>query len=401
MPDSVTVTSSQSWFSRLMGSIKSVLVGLVFFVLAFPLLFWNEGRAVQTSRSLDEGAGAVVTVKPDAVDAANEGKLVHLTGPVSTEGELVDPDLGVQVQGVKLVRTVEMYQWKESQSSETRKKLGGGEETVTTYTYAKTWDSDVIDSSSFQEPAGHENPGDFPLPGNTVVAEAVQVGAFTLSDEQVEQLTNGQPLPVTEAMLAEVPEPWSQEPLQVADGRFYLGENPANAQLGDVRISFQVVHPETLSLVGVQVGDSFAAYQAKAGDAILMVEEGSKTSAQMFEAAQSANTVITWVLRGIGFMVMFMGLFAVFKPIAVFGDVIPLVGTMLGAGLGIFCFLIAAVLSFATIAVAWIFYRPLLGIALLSVALAGLLWLVSLGRKKKAQRMAVVPPPPPPAPAPA
>lgn len=400
MSDSVTVTSSQSWFSRILGSIKSVLVGLAMFVLAFPVLFWNEGRAVQTARSLEEGAGAVVSVKADAVDAANEGKLVHLTGPVTTEGVLTDPEFGVEAEGVKLVRTVEMFQWKEEEKSETKKKLGGGEETVKTYTYEKAWSSDVIDSSSFQQSGGHENPGAFPVQENTVVADPVHVGAFTLSDEQLGQLNNGQDLPVTEAMLEQVPEPLFSQ-VQVSDGRFYIGEDPAAAQVGDVRISFQVVKPDTISLVGVQTGETFAAYQAEAGDAILMVEEGVQTSAQMFATAQSRNTVMTWILRGGGFLLMFIGLLAIFKPISVFADVVPLFGTMLGAGLGVFAFLLAFALSILTIAVSWIFVRPLLGIALLVLALGGLLWLVAIGRKKKRQRMGMPAPVPPPPPLPA
>lgn len=401
MSDSVSVTSSQSWFSRILGSIKSVLVGLALFIVAFPVLFWNEGRAVQTARSLEEGAGAVVTVPAEAVNAANEGKLVHLTGPVSTEGSLADPDLGVEAQGVKLIRVVEMYQWKEEEKSETKKKLGGGEETVTTYTYEKAWESDPIDSSSFQQTDGHQNPGDFPIQAHTVTADPVHAGAFTLSSEQIGQLSNGQSLPVTEEMLAGVPEPLASQ-VRVSDGRFYMGEDSASPTVGDVRISFQVVSPDTVSLVGVQTGETFAAYQAEAGDAILMVEEGNQTSAQMFQAAQSANTVLTWIVRAGGFLLMFIGLLAVFKPISVFADVVPLVGTMLGAGLGVFAFLLSAVLTVITIAIAWIFYRPLLGIILLSLALAVLFWLVSLGRKKKRQRLgAVIPPPPPPAPVPA
>jgi hypothetical protein len=401
MSNSVTVTSSQSWGSRLIGSIKSVLVGLALFIVAFPVLFWNEGRAVQTARSLEEGAGAVVSVPADQVDAANEGKLVHLTGPVSTEGALADPDFGVEAEGVKLVRTVEMYQWKQEEKSETKKKLGGGEETVTTYTYEKAWSSDAIDSSSFQESSGHENPGGFPVEANTVVADPVKAGAFTLSSEQIDQLNDGQSLPVTDAMLENVPEPTASE-VQVADGRFYMGENPAAPQVGDVRISFEVVKPDTVSLIGVQTGETFAAYQAKAGDAILMVEEGAHTSAQMFQAAQSANTVLTWIVRAGGFLMMFIGLIAVFKPLSVFADVVPLFGTMLGAGLGVFSFLLSFALSMLTIAIAWVFYRPLLGIALLALALGGLFWLVSLGRKKKRQRLGIpIPPPPPPAPVPA
>ena len=57
MPDSMTEVTSQSWFSRIVESIKSVLVGGAFFVLSFPVLFWNEGRAVRTAKSLEEGAG--------------------------------------------------------------------------------------------------------------------------------------------------------------------------------------------------------------------------------------------------------------------------------------------------------------------------------------------------------
>ena len=51
-----------------------------------------------------------------------------------------------------------MYQWKEHESRETRKKLGGGTETVTTYEYKKEWASGRIDSSSFKKTDGHESP---------------------------------------------------------------------------------------------------------------------------------------------------------------------------------------------------------------------------------------------------
>ncbi|HWN43032.1 MAG TPA: hypothetical protein VNW71_12480 [Thermoanaerobaculia bacterium] len=76
MSDRFTVTTSKSWFSRLAESIKSVLVGLVLFVVSFPILFWNEGRSVKTARSLEEGSGAVVSVSSDLVAPGNEGKLL-------------------------------------------------------------------------------------------------------------------------------------------------------------------------------------------------------------------------------------------------------------------------------------------------------------------------------------
>ena len=86
--DSVSETSSQGWLSRLGGAIKGILVGIVMVIAAFPLLFWNEGRAVRTAKSLDEGSGAVVTTPSERVDPAHEGKLVHTTGRAKSTATL-------------------------------------------------------------------------------------------------------------------------------------------------------------------------------------------------------------------------------------------------------------------------------------------------------------------------
>lgn len=400
MSDRVTVTTSKSWFSRIIESIKSVLVGLILFVASFPILFWNEGRAVKTARSLEEGAGAVVSVTADAVNPANEGKLVHVSGAVATDGPVVDEEFGVQANGIKLLRNVEMYQWVEEKKSETRKKLGGGEETVTTYEYKKAWKDEPVDSSSFQETSGHENPGAFPVDSMTFTADPVRVGAFTMSEEQLGHLNDATDLPLADG--AEVTLPEALQNARLDKGVVYAGENQASPQLGDVRVSFQVVAPATVSLVGVQTGESFAPYQAEAGDSVLLVEAGNHTAQEMFKAAQDANKVLTWILRGGGWLAMFLGLVLIFKPIAVLGDVVPLFGSLLGVGVGLFAFLVSAVLSFVTIALSWITVRPLLGIALLVLAGAAGFWLVKANRNKRRQAMpptpGFVPPPPPPAP---
>ena len=89
-----------------------------------------------------------------------------------------------------------------------------------------------------------------------------------------------------------------------------------------------------------------------------------------------------------------LGIFMLFRPIVVFADVLPLFGTMLGAGIGLFAFLGAAILSFITIAIAWVVYRPVIGITMLVLAAAAFYWLVSVGMKKKAARAAAMTPAP-------
>ncbi|MDB5314989.1 MAG: hypothetical protein JWO26_3209 [Rhodospirillales bacterium] len=107
--DTVTETSTRSWFSRIGGAFTGALVGLNLIPLACWLIFWNEGRAVDTARALTEGAGSVVTVAADRPAAAREGPLVHVTGPLDSSATLTDSDTGVTVKGaVALHRQVEM-----------------------------------------------------------------------------------------------------------------------------------------------------------------------------------------------------------------------------------------------------------------------------------------------------
>ena len=88
----------------------------------------------------------------------------------------------------------------------------------------------------------------------------------------------------------------------------------------------------------------------------------------MIQQAQESNRILTWILRLVGFLLMLAGLNMIFKLLSVVADVLPILGDIVGAGMGIISFLLAAVLSLITIAIAWIFYRPLLGIVLVVVA---------------------------------
>jgi hypothetical protein len=68
------------------------------------------------------------------------------------------------------------------------------------------------------------------------------------------------------------------------------------------------------------------------------------------------------------------------KPLSVLADVLPIAGSIVGVGVGIFAFVASLALSLITIAIAWIFYRPMLGIPLLVVGIALLLLLRRKGK---------------------
>lgn len=385
MSDSFTEVTREGWLSRIGGSIKGVLVGGAFFVGSFPLLVWNEGRAVKTARSLEEGAGAVVSVAAANVEPGREGRLVHASGEATTTETLADPDFGVSVPALRLQRVVEMYQWKQEEKSETRNKIGGGTETVRTYSYTKTWSERPIDSERFELPGGHQNPAALPFESRGWTAQRVTLGAYRLSEDQVARLDRTEPVSVGASAL---PPAMSRKVRAVAgQNMFYSGSDPASPAIGDVRVTFKKTPPAVVSVVARQVGDTFEPYRARAGGTVDLLEYGQKSADAMFQAAQEANATLTWIVRAGGFIVMFLGLLLVFKPISVLGDVIPILGTLLGAGVAIFAGAVSAALSLITIAISWLFFRPLVAIALLLVAggaMAGFTWLAAQRRKTPA-----------------
>jgi hypothetical protein len=380
--DSYTEYGGRSWGSRLIESIKGILFGFVMFIVAFPVLFWNEGRAVQTAKSLEEGASEAVSVASDSVETRNEGKLVYVTGDATTTDTLSDPEFGVTVSALRLERRAEMYQWKESKTSHSQKTLGGGETTVTSYKYEKVWSPQLINSGGFKQASGHENPQTMPVTNQSWTAKSVTLGGFTLPEALIDKMDNTERYAADEKA-ASNSAPKVQNRFKLHQGGYYLGQNPASPAIGDTRIAFKVVRPATVSIVARQVENTFAAYQAKAGGSILLLTYGTVSPDAMFKTAEKANKTLTWVFRAAGFLLMFIGLFLIFNPLAVVADVLPIFGSLLRAGVAGFAGLVAAALSLATVSVAWLTYRPLLGLALLVLAAASMWGLLRLSIQKQ------------------
>ena len=515
-----TETTTQSWGSRLGDSIKGIIVGIILFIVSFPLLFWNEGNSVKVAKALDEGRGVTVEVADiNKIDSANDGKLVHMTGDATTQDVLKDTEFGIEYNGMMLYRHVEFFQWVEKTHEETKKNMGGSETTVTTYTYEKRWCDKPVDSTTFKE-AGHANQVFYSVSDAEQRAENVKYGAFKFSPGMIGRLTNekiyslaeykvpdklrgstrvadkylyiGRPvlaaaaaanaqqpaavnaeqtkleieqlrlqvqqqqlvlnapaatekqkqdaqqeiarlekdlqqkeallkpaepiavqqaklnlekekvalhqlkisaqdtnlqpeqrqkidndikqaelavqqaeLKVKQAELAAQPAA-AQQPAQVEEP---CSVDPANPQVGDVRITWEVISPkEAVSIVYVQTGDTFTPYHAKSGRDVALLGMGVQTADDLFTEAERNNVIFTWLVRFGGWFLMFIGLNMIFKPLSVLGDVVPFIGTLIGGATGMVAAGIAFILSIITIGIAWIWYRPVLGIALLAAA---------------------------------
>ncbi|XP_068714626.1 transmembrane protein 43-like isoform X1 [Montipora foliosa] len=368
----ISYKENPGFFGQIKQSFGATLIGILLVIISFPVIYLNEGRAVQTSLSLDEGLKQVIPLHVnDQIHPENHNRLVHLTGTLQTPRVLSDPEYGVAARAVKLRRKVEMYQWVEH--TNTREYDDGGQRRIeTTFSYTKEWQDHIVRSDHFDSPSGHMNPNSFPVTSYTKEAELVQVGGFALSKGLIAKINDFQPLSPKDLVQ-------TGSRRYIHEGMFYIAEDPFYPLVGDVRVQFSYAglsgkpgaglgDPLTVSIVARQHEATLKHYQTKSGDTIEFLYTGDMTAKEIFDAEHSANTVLTWVLRGVGWFLMFTGFHFMTSILMALISWVPIVSDFVGLGLTLICLCLATSLALVTMAIGWIAHRPLLGLTLLAAS---------------------------------
>ena len=167
----------------------------------------------------------------------------------------------------------------------------------------------------------------------------------------------------------------------------YFGRVPGAPEVGDVRVTFEKVVPAKVTVMAVVDGDTFKPFKAKNGKRFQTLVMGQKSGDEIIEAEKEANNMILWFLRILGCMMVIGGLKGIFGFIETILKVVPFIAGIFGWGVGLVCTVIGVAWSLIVIAIAWLFYRPLLGISLL--VLAGfLIWVFAFKGKDKLKDLA-------------
>lgn len=375
MSDQFTEVTTKSWGSRLMDSIRGLFLGLILIIGSLILLWWNEGRAIHTENDLKDGSKNVVHLQTNVPLPENEDKLVHLTGTVNTTDTLNDPDFNIYTNAIALKRNVLIYQWKETSEEITEKNLGGAETTTTTYSYSKNWVSNKINSDNFKKPEGHVNNSAYSYENSSYEAENVFIDSFKLSKEVIDNISNFETFALDSNS--------KNGSYKISSNTIYLGSGNLenNPQIGDVKISFEVVKPSQLvSIISKQSQNTLVPFVGKNGTTINELSFGEVSADVMFKEAISSNKTLTWILRLVGLVLCIFGFNLLFNPLVIIGDFVPFIGSIVGIGTGFLSTILGMIFSFVTVAIAWFFYRPIISIILISVVV--LLFIFLLYRRK-------------------
>jgi uncharacterized membrane protein HdeD (DUF308 family) len=169
--------------------------------------------------------------------------------------------------------------------------------------------------------------------------------------------------------------------VKTSANQFYIGADPGSPAVGDVRIGFTVVTPHSVSLMAQQRNSTFEAYPTKTRKSIFDLENSAMTAQEMVQTALSRNNTLTWILRFVGFLMMAIGIGMVLQPLSVLADVVPFIGSFVGGATALIALFAAAGMSLVTIAIGWVFFRPMLGIPLLLVGIGSMVAVFFMRKK--------------------
>ena len=387
MADYVEVTRS-GWLDRIAKSIAGTLFGLLLFLGSFALLWWNEGKI-----DLSKVAQTALEVNAEKeAPAGAEGSLVCISGIVSS-GESLDDGLFLKTGNyITIHREAEVYAWVEKKNSETHKdSAGGGETTTTTYNYEKKWVSSADNSNEFKKPEGHDNSQamDRLVQSEVKTVPEVKMGLYTIQTDSLD-------LPGTETI----------KDLKNDVELVSVGDNAAahiNGQyisirktksdsaiplIGDERVSYSVLKADFKgSAFGKLNGSGLDTFMviAKGGDALknndrlFRIFKGDKASA--VATLHGEFVFWLWILRLIGFLMMWIGLAMIFDPISKVLDIVGFIGSMSRFLINTLLFAVAFALSLVTIIVAAIAHSVVVLAVVIPALLLGLVFFIK-SRKK-------------------
>ncbi|MDD7454886.1 MAG: TMEM43 family protein [Bacteroidales bacterium] len=392
-----TVTKRTSYGQRVKNSFGGIFLGILLFIAGTCLLWWNEGRAVKTTKMLKEAQANYVEMGDiNSINPEYDGKLVHATGLAVTDDVLTDPIFNVACTALNLSRKVEYYQWVEHSKTMKKDKIGGGEEETTTYTYDKQWSDKAIESSKFADPQYH-NANFVLLNGiedEKLYASHVSFGAYKLNENQIHSIGTIEKLNVElpEGIVKSLSENAAQSMkdyrnkilkervaadstsgsslVHVNGNVVYVGRSANSPQIGDMRIIFEKAVPGNVSLIAVVSGDTFTGYTAKNGKIMSVITNGTQAAEAMFASEHATNKAVLWIFRIVGVLIVIFGLRNIFDFLHTLAKVLPFLANIIGFGVGAVCSIIGFVWSLLIIALAWLFYRPMLGILLIVIAAA-------------------------------
>lgn len=199
--------------------------GALLVLAGIGLVGTTEQAALQHRVAAEKHGGQVLDIDTgSSPQAGQHGYMVRVSSPVDVVEEPFDADFNLRLKTPVLIRHVEMFQWRE---------VRVGEDVH----YEQDWVDRPLDATRFARPAGHTNPGPFPIQGKQFDAGLAKVGGYALSPVLMHALPGGE---LIEPELKALP---SNLAASFAPHGNYLTTSASleHPRLGDLRVSWEAL----------------------------------------------------------------------------------------------------------------------------------------------------------------
>ncbi|SEV83648.1 TMEM43 family protein [Luteibacter sp. 329MFSha] len=249
-----------AWGTRLAGAVL-LLAGL-------GLIAWNERRVMDYAAAIQRHGAPVLDLGAAGRPAAGQyGSQTRVSGMPQIVDAPRDPEFNVRADSPILIRHVEMFQWREI-------TVGGATH------YELDWVDRPIDASTFARPAGHVNPGAFPIQGRQFEAGEVKLGNFRLSEKILRAFPGRTTVAPDEKKLPAN----LAATFQRVDDALVTSAKPTHPRLGDLRVSWEAVPLQSMTVLARIDGDTLIPAPAKEGDAGFDVQVGERSLLEVVPA---------------------------------------------------------------------------------------------------------------------
>lgn len=199
----------------------------------------------------------------------------------------------MRTPALRLERLVEMYQWREH-----RVTYKEDDEERVRYEYDEVWADRRIRSEDFKHPIDHANP---PWPPGLATfganAAAPVLMGYRLPARLVAQLPRARVWVKPEDLVRV--DPLQAAGLRVQDAGFYRGPPGPGPRIGDLRIRFQRIEAQPVTVLAARRGDGLVAARSPSGREVWRLAPGTVALPVLAEAEAAEarpNMVLAWVL---------------------------------------------------------------------------------------------------------
>lgn len=283
-------------------------IAVVLLLAGLGLTLWNEYRTLRVSLMLKKAEKELVEADASgAVDPSCDGKLVHLTGVTRSAEPLRDSETGVEVDALLLKREVSYYQLVEYRNSQTQE-----------ITYYEDWTDNPLSSEDYEGFRKDVNFVYVRLSDKKDTCSTVSLGGYRLParligwtrgyTDNLKIDVPGENLAGLRAQVRNASKDGRSVPVNVFKNTVYVGGNPSQPRIGDVKIEYSVVPHGTVSVLGKAQGDEIVQYGEGREYHILNIMEGKHKASEIFDEERENNRGGGWLVRIAGLVLLFIGL---------------------------------------------------------------------------------------------